>query len=83
MATKLICDGCGHEIPKRPLDAPVKALEGLRRSAQLEIGGNCVQWDLCAPCLERAAGALAEVLPHSPRKEWNHILGLGPRPEDL
>lgn len=50
--------------------------DGFRRSAQLEVGNNKVQWDLCISCLERAASALAEALPHLPRSEWHQVLGL-------
>ena len=83
MATKLICDGCGHEILKVSEGKRTKIGEdgdGLPRSASLELNSAMVQWDLCFACLKRAAHALAEALPHSPRKEWDHVLGLSPRP---
>jgi hypothetical protein len=78
MATKLICDGCGHEIPKYNPAKPTIG-DGLVRSAALHLGNNTVQWDLCDPCLERAASALAEALPHSPRSEWNHVVRPTPK----
>jgi hypothetical protein len=83
MATKLVCDGCGRDIPKWQPGSSVKLgdTDGLKRTAQLRLGNNEVQWDLCAACFERAASALAEVLPCVPRAEWNRALGLEPRPK--
>jgi hypothetical protein len=83
MATKLICDGCGRDIPKWQPGSGVKLGEGdgLTRKALLKLGNNEVPWDLCAACFERAANALAEVLPHTPRAEWNRALGLEPWPK--
>jgi hypothetical protein len=72
MSTKLMCDGCGHEITKFNPAKPIG--DGFWRSVELRFGLDTVKWDLCDPCFERATSALAEALPARPREEWDHLV---------
>lgn len=72
MATKIICDGCGNEIPEWRPQAGVEkpAGDGLARTLRIGTGTNYQQWDLCDPCQGRVANALVELLPKTPRENW-------------
>jgi hypothetical protein len=71
MSTKLICDGCGHDLPVEA--RPDGSFEVPRAILQAAVRGE-VSWDLCSPCFERVKEAIASVTPHSPRKEWDDVL---------
>jgi hypothetical protein len=71
MSTKLICDGCGHDI-----QADVRedgSFMVSRAILQAATHGE-VSWDLCVSCFDRVKSAVSEVTPHSPRSEWDHVL---------
>jgi hypothetical protein len=69
MSIKTVCDGCGDEIkPWKSQDSKVS--DGLTRALQICTGNIHETWDLCDPCQDRVANAIAEALPYKPRESW-------------